>query len=114
MKKLLSLLFALGVVGGSAAYGTPIVPLNAAHTSLATHVGYRCGLFGACAPVYIYGGHDLYYQGYRRGYYDGYRDASYPYVRYHYTRDVIAADRGFCGFGFYLSCAYGTCWRLCY
>jgi hypothetical protein len=27
---------------------------------------------------------------------------------------VIAADRGFCGFGFYLSCAYGTCWRLCY
>jgi hypothetical protein len=118
MNKLLSLSIALGVIAGSAAYGSPIAPLNATQSRLTIETGYRCGIFGdffdACAPAYVYGAHDSYYQGYRRGYDDGYRDASYPYVRYHDTGEVIAVDKGVCGFGSYVSCVYGTCWRRCY
>jgi hypothetical protein len=94
--------------------------------TLTVRVGYECGLgvhrapLGACVPVYVYRGYDPYYRGYvrgyyrgyRRGYYEGRRDAYYPYVRY-VPGDVIAVDRGVCGFGSYLSCSYGTCWRFC-
>jgi hypothetical protein len=118
MNKLLSLSVALGVIAGSAAYGAPIASLHTAPSRLTIEAGYRCGIFGnffdVCTPTYIHGARDLYYQGYRRGYDDGYRDASYPYVRYHDTDGAIAVDKGVCGFGSYVSCVYGTCWRRCY
>lgn len=126
MNKLLPLIFALSVFGVSAAQAMPVVPLGSPQTTLTIQVGYGCGLgvhrgpLGECAPVYVYRGYDPYYRGYVRGYYRGYRrgyyegrhDAYYPYVRY-VPGDVIAVDRGVCGFGSYLSCSYGTCWRLC-
>ncbi len=107
---------------------TALVPLQ---DGLTIRVGSGCGIgvhrgsFDGCAP--IYGGYDGYdepylayregyHRGYHRGYYRGYHDAHYdgPYVRYYYHGDVVVVDRGLCGFGSYLSCGYGTCWRYCY
>jgi hypothetical protein len=128
MNKLRPLIFALSVFGVSAAQAMPVVPLGPPQATLAIQIGYAygCGLgvhrgpLGGCVPVYVYRGYDPYYRGYVRGYYRGYRrgyyagrhDAYYPYVR-HFPGDVVYVDRGVCGFGSYLSCSYGTCWRVC-
>jgi hypothetical protein len=129
MTKLLTLISALGVFVASAAYAMPVAPLSEPQGSLTIQVGYGCGLGVRRGPLYdcapVYGGYDPYYhtyvrgyyrgyrRGYRRGYYAGRYDAYYPYVR-HLPGDVVYVDRGFCGFGSYLSCSYGTCWRFCY
>ena len=127
MNKLLPLIFALSVFGGSAAYAMPVAPLSQPQATLTIQVGGGCGLgvhrgpLGRCVPVYVYRGYDPYYRGYvrgyyrgyRRGYYEGSRNAYYPYVR-HLPGDVVYVDKGVCGFGSYLSCSYGTCWRFCY
>jgi hypothetical protein len=124
MNKLLSLVFVLVISGTSSTYAIPVVALAAAQTGLTIQVGSGCGLgvrrgpFNGCDPVYVYGGYGLgYYQGYRRGHYRGYRDTYYdgsPYFRFDNGQDVIAVDKGFCGFGSYLSCSHGLCWRFCY
>ena len=124
MTKLLPLISALSLFGGSAVYAMPVAPLSKPHVTLTIQVGYGCGLGvrrgpgGECVPVHVYGDYDPYYGGYIRGYYRGYheghRDTYYPYVRYPNNTGVVAVDRGVCGFGSYLSCSYGTCWRLCY
>lgn len=116
MRKLLPLIFALGLLGGSAAYAMPVAPLGpTTQGSLTIQVGYGCGLgvyrglFYGCTPVYVYGGN--YGNSYR-----GYRNARYhgPYVRFHDNGGVVVSDRGICGFGSYLSCSHGTCWQVCY
>ena len=135
MNKLLPLIFAF-VVTGSTAYAMPIAPLGSPQATLTIQVGYGygCGLgvhrgpLGACVPTYTYDRYNWYgpyrrayvrgyYRGYRRGYYRGYYagryDAYYPYVRYPNDTGVVVVDKGVCGFGSYLSCSYGTCWRLC-
>jgi len=124
MNRFVVLLIASSLCGGSAASGAPIAPIRVEGLVETVQVGYGCGLgvrrgpLGACTPVYLYGAYGPYYRGYARGYargyHDGRRDAAYPYVRYDGAGDVIAVDRGFCGFGSYLSCSYGTCWRFCY
>ena len=122
--RLTVIVIAFAVLVGSAALGAPVAPIRTAHLGHTVPVGYGCGLgvrrgpLGACTPVYMYGGYDPYIRGYvrgyARGYYEGRRDAEYPYVRYYGTGDVVAVDRGFCGFASYLSCSHGTCWRFCY
>jgi hypothetical protein len=115
MNKLLSLIFVIGI---------SIVSVAAAQ---AGGCGVHRGLYYGCTPVYgVHSGYNGgYYRGYRRGYYRGYRvghygghylhhrHIRYPYVRYD-SGDVIAVDKGFCGFGSYLACTQGTCWRFCY
>ena len=127
MTKLLPLIFTLGLLNGSAAYAMPVAPLSQPQDSPTIQVGYGCGLgvyrgpLGDCVPVNVYRDYGPYYRGYvrgyyrgyRRGYYEGTRDAYYPYVRYPNDSGVVVVDKGVCGFGSYLSCSYGTCWRLC-
>jgi hypothetical protein len=130
MNKLLSLVFVLVISCVSSAHAMPVVALASAQTELAVQVGSGCGLgvrrgpFNGCDPVYVYDGngngafHRAYwrgfYRGYRQGHYRGYRHAKYPYVRRPNVTGVVIVDRGICGFGSYLVCAYGTCWRRCY
>ena len=92
----------------------PKQPVQTVQLSYGRGLGVRRGPLGACTPVYLYEGFDPYYRGYVRGYHDGRRGAAYPCVRYDGGGDVIAVDRGFCAFGSYLSCSYGTCWRAYY
>ena len=123
MKTLLSLVFVLGIFCTAPANAMPAATFGPAQPGLITQVSSGCGIgvhrgpFDGCAPVYVYGGYySGYYRGYRRGYYRGYRDAYYngPYFRFDNAQDVIAVDKGFCGFGSYLSCSHGLCWRFCY
>ena len=125
MKSLRYLVVIVGILWAPIAYAMPVVPLSSPQDALTIPVGYGCGLgvrrgpFLDCAPVYVFRGHDPYYRayvrgyhrGYRRGYYEGRLDA-YPYVS-HLPGDVVYVDRGVCGFGSYLSCSHGICWRLC-
>ena len=119
-EQFLSLLAAVGFVVGSAASAMPAAPIRSGQFADTIQVGYGCGLgvrrgpFGTCRPVYLYEVYDPYYGGYVRGYYDGYRDGAYPYLRYYGAGDVMVVDRGVCGFGSYLLCNAGTCWRFCY
>lgn len=128
MNRLLSLVFILGIFSAATVHAMPIAALGPPQTGLTIQVGGGCGIglhrspFIECAHVYVYGGYYGeyyrgyrlgYYRGYRRGYYEGYHDAYYPYVRYYGTSDVVVVDKGICGFGSYLSCSYGTCWRFC-
>lgn len=118
------LLIATALCAGPAAFAAPFAPVRSELLVQTVQLSYGCGLgvhrgpLGACTPVYLYGGYGPYYRGYvrgyARGYHDGRRDAAYPYVRYDGAGDVIAVDRRFCGFGLYLTCSYGTCWRVCY
>jgi hypothetical protein len=130
MTKLLPLISALGLLGGSAVHAMPVAPLGPSQATPTIQVGYsyECGLGvhrspgGACVPTYVYRDYDPYYPGYVRGYYRGYhrgyyegrRDTFYPYVRYPNDSGVVAVDNGVCRFGSYLSCSFGTCWRYCY
>jgi hypothetical protein len=123
MKTLLSLVFVLGIYCTATAHAMPASAFGRAQPGLATQVSSGCGIgvrrgpFNGCAPVYVYGGYyGGHHHGYRRGYYRGYRDAYYngPYFRFDNDQDVIAVDKGFCGFGSYLSCSHGLCWRFCY
>jgi hypothetical protein len=134
MNKLLSLVFVVGInlFGLAAAQAITVVPFGPPQVGLTIPVTSGCGIgvrrgpFDGCTPIYgvyggYYGGHYRgyylgYHRGYRRGYYRGYRDAYYdgPYVRYHDDGGVIAVDKGFCGFGSYLACSHGSCWRFCY
>lgn len=115
MNKLLSLVVVFIVSCVASAQAMPVVPLGPQQAGLTTQVSSGCGLgvhrgpFNGCAPVYVYGGYD-------GGYYRGYRDAQYdgPYVRFHDNGGVVEANKGICGFGSYLACGYGTCWRFCY
>jgi len=127
MNRMALLIFALVVSFGSTAFAMPVAPVVPQVTTV-IQVESGCGLgvhrgpFGDCGPVAVYEGYDPYYRAYVRGYYHGYRrgyhDAvvgvAYPYVRYFGASDVVIVDRGVCGFGSYLSCSHGTCWRLCY
>jgi hypothetical protein len=115
MNKLLPLIFALGILCVPSAQAMPVVPLGSPQAGLTIPVGWGWGfgvcrgLFYGCAPVYVYGGnYGKCYRGYRNAHYRG------PYVRYHYNDGVVVSDRGICGFGSYLSCSHGTCWRRCY
>jgi hypothetical protein len=124
MHKLLSLVFVF-VVGIStveigAAQAIPVVRFGPAQIGLTIPVASGCGMgvHRGCTPIYgvysgYYGGH---YRGYRRGYHRDYRKSYYDghYVRYHDNGGVIAVDKGFCGFGSYLACTHGLCWRFCY
>ena len=128
MNKLLPLIFALGLLGGSAAYAIPVAPLGQPQATLTVQVGSGCGLgvrrgpLGQCIPVYNGNGNEGYCRAYRRGYYRGYRQdnyhgyraANYPYVSHVNDTGVIVVDKGVCGFGSYLSCSRGLCWRFCY
>lgn len=130
MNKFCPLFLLLGIFFAPVAFAMPVASLGRMQVPLMLKVGYGCGLgvlrvlrgpLGACSPVYR--GYDPYYRayvrgyyrgyrrGYRRGYYDGRYDA-YPYVR-HLPGDVVYVDRGVCGFGSYLSCSHGICWRVC-
>jgi len=118
MNKLLSLIFVIGI---------SIVGVGATQASVCGIDGHR-GPYNGCIPVYgaHSGYHGGYYFGYRRGYYRGYRVGHYgrhqvhyrhhryPFVRLHDGGDVIAVGKGLCGFGSYLGCTQGTCWRFCY
>ncbi len=123
MNKLGSLVFTLGIFCAATAHAMPVAALGPPQADQTIRVGGGCGIsIHGCAPVYIYDGyHDEYYRayrlgyyrGYRRGYYEGYHDTYYPYVRYYGASDVVVVNKGICGFGSYLSCSYGTCWRFC-
>jgi hypothetical protein len=112
MNKLLPLTFALAVVGGSAAYGMPVVQIKSTQTTSEIQVG---------------SGRYNYYRGYTRGYYRGYRQGYYqryyavPYSAYPYGN--FGSSGSFsgngliveaCEYGSYMTCSYGTCWRACY
>lgn len=127
MKTLIAFVFSIGLIL-TEVVTTQAMPIQRhvlSQEALTTQVGYRCG-FGApldthgnCTPVYrgYYQGHRRgYYEGYRRGHYLDYRHAYYdfPYVRLSGRIDPIVVDKGFCGFGSYLSCDFGGCWRFCY
>jgi hypothetical protein len=130
MSKLLSLIFVLVIFCISSAHAMPVAALSLVQTELTIQVDSGCGLgvhrgpLGECVPVYVYDGNGNgtyyraywrgFYRGYRQGYYRGYRNANYPYVRYPNVTGVVAVDKGVCGFGSYLACSYGTCWRRCY
>jgi hypothetical protein len=121
MNKLLPLIFALGIIMAPSAQAMPIAPISQPQADLTIQVGYgyACGwtILGGpiapCAPVYVYGGYYPYYSPYIRGYYRGHHYRHYPYVR-HLPGDVVDVDRGVCGFGSFLTCSHGTCWRRCY
>lgn len=113
MNKLLPLTFALGVFGGSAAYGMPVAQTQSTQTKSAIQVGS--------------GQHDPYYRGYSRGYYRGYRQGYYrryyavPYSTYPYGNfgsSGVFRGNGLivepCEYGSYMTCNHGTCWRTCY
>jgi hypothetical protein len=128
MIKLLSLIFVLLILCAATVQAMPVAPLVPVQTGLTVHVSSGCGLgvrrgpLGQCIPVYDGNGNEVYCRAYRRGYYrsyrqdyyHGYRAANYPYVSHVNDTGVIVVDKGVCGFGSYLSCAYGTCWRFCY
>jgi hypothetical protein len=126
MTKQLSFVLVVGAILATPAQAMPRASLPAAQAGPVIPVGSGCGLgvrrgpFDRCDPADLYGGdyesgyRHGYYRGYRRGFYEGYHDAAYPYVRYKDHGDVVIVDAGRCGFGSYLSCAYGTCWRICY
>lgn len=126
MNKLLSLVFMLGIFSAASAHAMPVAVIGSTQADLTIPVGSGCGIgvrrgpFDGCDPVYggYYGEFDRgyqvgYYRGYRRGYFEGYNDAHYPYVRYYDNGGVVLIDKGICGFGSYLSCSHGTCWRFC-
>jgi hypothetical protein len=126
MNKLLSLVFVIGILCAPSAQAMPIAPLSQPQGTQTIQVGYgyACSLailggpVAPCAPVHVYGGYYPYYSpcghcGYYGGHYAGRRTAHYPYVR-HLPGDVVFVDKGVCGFGSYLSCSHGTCWRYCY
>ena len=127
MKMLSPLVVAVSLLWAAGAQAMPLAPLSQPQSGLTVKVGGGCGLGvrrglgGECVPVYVYGDYDPYYRGYirgyyrgyRRGYYEGRRNAYYPYVRYPNDTGVVVVDKGVCGFGSYLSCSYGTCWRYC-
>jgi hypothetical protein len=106
----------------------PVATLSLVQTELTIQVSSGCGLGvrrgpgGECVPVYYDANgngwcHRTYWRSYYRGYhgyYRGYRHAHYPYVRYPNDTGVVVVDKGVCGFGSYLVCGYGTCWRRCY
>jgi hypothetical protein len=113
MNKLLSLVFVF-FISCVTANGMPVATFSQFQTGLTIPVGSWCGfgfcrgLFNYCAPVYVYGGnYGGHYRGHRHAHYEG------PYVRYHYNRGVVVVDKGVCGFGSYLTCSHGTCWRFC-
>lgn len=114
MNKLLSLVFALSISCLTTVHAMPVSLLGSVPTGL-IHVSHRCGIgvlgvpLSGCAPAYVYGG---YYSDYYRGYHHARHD--FPYVRLSGRDGVIVVDKGVCGFGSYLSCAYGGCWRFCY
>jgi hypothetical protein len=115
MHRLFSLVFVLGILCVPSAQAMPVAPLGSPQAGLTIPVGWGCGfgvyrgLFYGCTPVYVYGGNS-------RKCYRGYSSARYrgPYVRFHDSGGVVEANRGLCGFGSYLTCSHGTCWRLCY
>ena len=125
MKRHLSLVFALGIFCVVPAHAMPVARFGLVETEFTIQVSGGCGIgfrpspSGGCIPDYFNGsgyvrGYSLgYYRGYRRGYYQAHQYANYPYVR-HFPGDVIAVDKGICGFGSYLSCNHGMCWRFCY
>jgi hypothetical protein len=110
MNKLLSLVFVLGIFCATTAHAMPVALLGSAQAGV-IHVGYRCGIgilgvpYHGCTPAYVPGGHC-------RGYHDTHHN--FPFVRLSGRDGVIAVDKGGCGFGSYLACAYGGCWRRCY
>jgi hypothetical protein len=118
MKRLLSLVFVLGIFCAAPAHAMPVACFGLAETKLTIQVGGGCGI-GGCTPIYVYGsgyvrGYSLgYYRGYCRGNYRASHNTYYPYVRY-FPGDVIAVNKGVCGFGSYLSYNYGMCWQFCY
>jgi hypothetical protein len=120
MHRLFSVVFAVGIAAISAAQAMPAARLVPPPPGLTVPVASGCGLgvrrgpYDGCTPIYH--AHGAYYRGYRRGYVRGYRDGYYdgPYVHYSDNGGAIAVDRGFCGFGSYLSCSQGLCWRFCY
>ena len=126
MNKLLSLVVVAGmsIAAIEAAQAIPVVRLEPPQAGLTIPVGSGCGLGvhrgpdDGCIPIYgVYRGHyGFYYRGYRRAYDHGYRDGydDGPYVRYSDDGGIIAVDKGFCGFGSFLSCSHGLCWRFCY
>jgi len=111
MNKFLSLIFVIAV---------SVVGVGAAQAG-GCGIGVHRGLYNGCS-----GYHGGYYRGYRQGYYRGYRighygrqhvhyrHLRYPYVQFYDSGDVITVDKGFCGFGSYVACTQGVCWRLCY
>jgi hypothetical protein len=128
MNKFLSLVVAIVTSGVASANAMPVAALASPQTELTIPVGSGCGLGvrrgPGSDPVYAYDGngngafHHAYWQGFYSGYrpdqYRGYRNANCPYVRYPNAAGVVIVDKGVCGFGSYLVCAYGTCWRRCY
>ena len=127
MKALIGFVFVVGLVLTEVvtAQAMPIQRLVQPRETSITQVGYRCGAGVPldtninCTLVYR-GYHQKYhwrhYEGSRRSYYRGYHDAyqDFPYIRHSGRVAPIAVDKGSCGFGSYLSCAFGGCWRLCY
>jgi len=120
MKKLLPLILALGIFSGSAAHGMPVAALGSAQATPIFQVGWGngpwvCGprlpgsLFGQWVTGYIYV--PGCYRGYNRRN-AAHRISDYPYVS-HLPGNVIHVDKGACGFGSFLSCTHGLCYRFC-
>jgi hypothetical protein len=128
MAKYLSAVFIIAVLSATGALAMPLGALPTTQSELYVPVGSGCGIgvrrgpLGGCDPPYIYDGNGAYergyrhgyYRGYHRGYYEGYHDGNYPYVSDSGYSDVVNLGAPVCGFGSYLACSYGTCWRLCY
>lgn len=120
MKKLLPLILALGIFSGSAAHGMPVAALGSAQATPIFQVGWGngpwvCGprlpgsLFGQWVTGYIYV--PGCYRGYSRRN-AAHRISDFPYVS-HLPGNVIHVDKGACGFGSFLSCTHGLCYRFC-
>jgi hypothetical protein len=121
MKKMLFLAFAGCAFSALTAHGMPVAPLGSAHATPIIQVGWGYGPW-VCGPrlpgsllgqwltgyIYVPGC----YRGYARGSYAGRRVTDYPYVR-RLPGHVIYVDKGTCGFGSYLSCTRGLCFRFC-
>ena len=121
----------LGALWATPAQSMPVVALAPLEPGLAILVGGGCGIgvhrgpFDGCAIYGVYNAYDDWYdrayrrgyhRGFRHGYYRGYRDGyydRYPYARFYGNGGVIVVDK-YCGFGSYLSCSHGLCWRHCY
>jgi hypothetical protein len=121
MKKLLPLILTFGVFSGSTAHGMPVAALSSAQATPLIQVGWAygpwvCGprlpgsLLGQWVTGYIYV--PGCYRRYSRSTYAGRRVSRDPYIS-QLPGFVIHVDKGTCGFGSFLSCTHGLCYRFC-
>jgi len=115
MRKLLSFVFGISIIGIVVAQAMPFHSAPAGST-IQIQVADGCGIgvhrgpYGECNPIYRGYDYDYsrgYYRGYHHGYYDGYSDGS--------GRSRLVNQGACSGRDMVRVCnVYGVCWAACY